>query len=501
MQALFGVKTKQVEVTQAVANTAGAANNAAAAQNNLGNATKKAAAKAKGSLAAFDEINQLQEQMADSADDAAGGGVGGISGGGMVVPDAGAGKSPIPENLIPQSMLDNIEKFKRKLADLREWFQPVIDKFDLLKEAAVKFGKTLYNLVITNPYVQGWIERTKKQFANLAEGLKLVLGGSFEFLAGQFNEMTGIMTGDFELWETGFEQTCSGLADIAIGILMPIFPNIAKSLKEGKTRWEETWAGMKGDIKKYGDPTKLEASDFGQYIRDKLYEKWQGVKTDTQTNWEENKTILSTKWGEIKTDAGIKWEDIRTTISTKWGEIKKIDWNTVKGAVNTVWEDIKIATGNIWESIKNIFKEGANGAIGTLEKFLNSAIKGFNKLILAWNETKSMLGISGWTNPINDIKIPRLAQGGIISSPTLAMIGESGKEAVVPLENTSFVDTLASAVGNAVLTAMQFGQGNSSNSPQGEMALYLDGDKFARAITPLIDKERGRRGSAAIATT
>jgi len=289
MQALFGVKTKQVEVTQAINSGASAANNAAAAQNNLGGATKKAAKAAKGSLAAFDEINQLQEQMADSADGAAGGvggGIGGIVSGGMTVPDSsGAGKSPIPGNLIPQSVLDGIEKFKQKLADLREWFQPVIDKFDLLKEAAGRFGRYIYNLVITNPYIQGWIERTKKQFANLAEGLRLVFGGSLEFLAGQLNEITGIMSGDFELWELGFEQTCSGLADIAIGILMPIFPNIAKALKEQKEKWELTWSEMKPIIKKYGDPTKLEASDFGYYIRDELSKKWSEIKTDTGLKW------------------------------------------------------------------------------------------------------------------------------------------------------------------------------------------------------------------------
>ena len=32
-----------------------------------------------------------------------------------------------------------------------------------------------------------------------------------------------------------------------------------------------------------------------------------------------------------------------------------------------------------------------------------------------------------------DINIPRLATGGIVTSPTLAMIGEAGPEAVVPL--------------------------------------------------------------------
>ena len=51
--------------------------------------------------------------------------------------------------------------------------------------------------------------------------------------------------------------------------------------------------------------------------------------------------------------------------------------------------------------------------------------------------------------PINIPKIPYLAKGGIIDSPTLAMVGEAGKEAVVPLENnTGGLDILAEKLGS-----------------------------------------------------
>ena len=41
------------------------------------------------------------------------------------------------------------------------------------------------------------------------------------------------------------------------------------------------------------------------------------------------------------------------------------------------------------------------------------------------------IGGKGWSPNIPEI--PALAQGGIVKSPTLAMIGEAGPEAVVPL--------------------------------------------------------------------
>ena len=40
--------------------------------------------------------------------------------------------------------------------------------------------------------------------------------------------------------------------------------------------------------------------------------------------------------------------------------------------------------------------------------------------------------------------IPLLAQGGVVSQATMAVVGEAGKEAVMPLErNTGWIDNLA----------------------------------------------------------
>ena len=50
-----------------------------------------------------------------------------------------------------------------------------------------------------------------------------------------------------------------------------------------------------------------------------------------------------------------------------------------------------------------------------------------------------MPGVGG--KGINLPKIPKLAVGGIVESATLAMIGESGREAVLPLDsNTGWIN-------------------------------------------------------------
>lgn len=385
MQALFGVKAKQVEVTQATVKMANAGNSAAGAQDKLAGATKKAAAAAKSSLAAFDQINVLQKQIADSGSDAAGG-VDGISGGGMVIPDSGAGKSPIPENLIPQSVLDNIEKFKTKLADIKDkWIDPVIDKVKLLGQALGDLGKALAE----NPFVQGWIERTKQQFANLGKGISVGLGGTFLFLAGQVNEITGIMTGDFEKWELGFEQTISGMYDIATGIMYPMFPNLAKAMQDFKVKFGKAWEGLKSDIKKYGNPAKLEASDFGDYIKDKVGQKFEELKTDSSQKWQAILTDLSTKWANIKADASSKWSDIKTTISTKYNEMKTdaaTNFAEMKKTIGDSWEQTKIDASQKWTDIKTLvgtkwieMKTDASANFSNIKQTIGES----------WNQTKT----------------------------------------------------------------------------------------------------------------
>jgi hypothetical protein len=75
-------------------------------------------------------------------------------------------------------------------------------------------------------------------------------------------------------------------------------------------------------------------------------------------------------------------------------------------------------------------------------KLLVNVWKGvFNSIAAIWNNTlgKISFTVPGWIPKIGGEgfsfpKIPMLAEGGIVSSPTLAIIGEAGPEAVVPLD-------------------------------------------------------------------
>ena len=109
-------------------------------------------------------------------------------------------------------------------------------------------------------------------------------------------------------------------------------------------------------------------------------------------------------------------------------------WGVVKfvfGAMKTGFEELKDLGSAIFDGIGGAFKGVINAVISNLERGLNFAIKGLN-IILDGIDAAA----GPWVNfgSIPDVKLPRLAEGGIVTSPTIAMIGEGREpEAVIPL--------------------------------------------------------------------
>jgi SLT domain-containing protein len=96
-------------------------------------------------------------------------------------------------------------------------------------------------------------------------------------------------------------------------------------------------------------------------------------------------------------------------------------------------------------------------------------------------------------------QMPAMATGGVVSSPTLALVGEGRyPEAVVPLGNSPQFSTMKEDIANAVLQGLstisktiQSKQNNSSNP----IVLQIDGTNIARVLLPKINDEmiRGSR--------
>lgn len=107
--------------------------------------------------------------------------------------------------------------------------------------------------------------------------------------------------------------------------------------------------------------------------------------------------------------------------------------------VGNLWNGITSMFGqfaaNFGNFISGIFKNAINGMISFIENFINTPINLINGFLDVINGAFGFLGVN--IGHIDLVQLPRLAQGGYVNGATTAMIGEQGKEAVLPLENNT----------------------------------------------------------------
>jgi hypothetical protein len=102
-------------------------------------------------------------------------------------------------------------------------------------------------------------------------------------------------------------------------------------------------------------------------------------------------------------------------------------FETFRMVVDTVFEGIKLGFGLVVTYLKTV--------AGIYKEIFNGIAKGWNNTIGKLSFTiPNIPGLPGRGTKIEVPNIPMLADGGIVTGPTLAMIGEAGPEAVVPLD-------------------------------------------------------------------
>jgi hypothetical protein len=120
------------------------------------------------------------------------------------------------------------------------------------------------------------------------------------------------------------------------------------------------------------------------------------------------------------------------------------------------------------------FRDGINAIVNTVIGFfagmVNAAIGAVNAIISAYNSIPLLPDIpKAPTIPVPQLggqapsavvakKIPRLAEGGIVNSPTLALIGEAGPEAVVPLDRMNSGGGVTINVTGGLATSAEIGE-------------------------------------------
>lgn len=146
---------------------------------------------------------------------------------------------------------------------------------------------------------------------------------------------------------------------------------------------------------------------------------------------------------------------IAPIISDTFSAISEVVTNAISGISSVIqggldlisaiwsgsWQGVVDAFGSIFGGIAEICKAPINAVIA----IINGAIRAINSISVDIPDWVPVVGGQHWG--LNLGQIPYLAKGGVVNEATTAVIGEAGKEAVMPLErNTGWIGQLAGQI-------------------------------------------------------
>lgn len=297
-------------------------------------------------------------------------------------------------------------------------------------------------LIMIGKMAQG-IDAVKKVFQNWDKVMKVISSTSPWFLA--ILAIAAIAYIIYRNWDT-LKQWFGTFWDWVKGIFSAAFNWI-------KSNWEYLVAAMTGPIGwlvlaivKNFDTIKafiggvidfiVNIFKFGiDLVLGYFNLLWQGIQFVFNFIW----AIISGIWNGITWVISTAIQGWINIISTIIGVVSSV-FGTVWNVVSSILNRISGFFGSIWNGITNTVSSVGEGIKNTISNVME-AIKGSVKTAINWVVDKAngiIRGINKASPPgIPEIpEIPKLAKGGIVSKATLAVIGEAGPEAVIPLSKT-----------------------------------------------------------------
>ncbi|HGR8709121.1 TPA: hypothetical protein ACL6Q5_002177, partial [Streptococcus pneumoniae] len=401
------------------------------------------------------------------------------------------------------------------------------------KDFVVNSGKTIAQLGKTalelGKSALAWTAHTAKMgLATAAEFAHSVAAGVATAATWAFNAALAVLTSPITL------VIAAIAALIAIGVLL--YQNWDTVVEFAKTAWQGLCDFISGICRAIGEFfsglwTKLQEifEPIGQWFGEKFQQAWDAIVniftpigswfgqrwadvTSALANigawftdmFQKAWTGLTNIFSKLGLWFGERWADVTSVlanVSSWFGNMFTSAYNAVKNAFSSiggffsgVWSTVQSIFVNagqkVGSAVGGAFRSAVNGVLGTIENVVNGFIGMINGVL---GVVRNLPGL-GWVGSVSTVSLPRLARGGIVDSPTIAMIGEAGKEAVVPLENTGFIQTLGRVVSSAVVNAMAGVSPQGGFSGDGDIVIQIAGHEFGRVAIQEINKEHERAG-------
>lgn len=235
---------------------------------------------------------------------------------------------------------------------------------------------------------------------------------AFDVIKGVINVVAGLLTGDFSrAWE-GIKTAVGGIIDYIKTTLIELPGTVlTAAVKIGKAILDGIADGVTG-------------------LAEKVWNVIKAMPTALLS--------LANGWIDGLGNIGgavIQW--IKNGVTS----LAQAIWDKIDGFADALADKVKGVAGSVKNIGGNIIgwigdglEAGATGLAKIVKGAINAVIDGLNKGIAGINKA---IGLVNKVNPFDDVPnipdIPKLAKGGIVTQPTLAIIGEAGPEAVVPL--------------------------------------------------------------------
>ena len=466
----------------------------------------KSAKKLKRTLAGFDQLNVLS--TSDSGSSTSSG-----AGGGDITGLANASYISTEEEV--ESGVSKADEYFKQVSEIyHKWFDNLPKlKINFDKEQALEDIKGI-GLDVLNT-ISGLGSFVITIGINLANDLDIgKLANDFislvKSVTGLASSLTDVLVPAFEkLYDIGLKPVVEWIGEKlhdAFKTLSGIIDDFAKFVEdnaEGFKAWGEILGVIAKAIWSIIEPMADAAWNTFKGLVLAIYEVF---KLLLKILLEVGKALV-----KVVKDPKQAWDDFKSYVGSFFDNMKNKAGSAVSGikeAFKGIPEWFRTTFTKAWTNVKNVFSKGGkvftgikDGILSGLKAVINALIRGINKVVsipfnglnAALNKLKNVkiLGRKPFSKLIGNISVPQipmLAKGGVITSPTIAMMGEyagakTNPEIVTPQSilretisssNDELINALLSATGRIIKAI------NDSN-------VTLEGD--AKGMFKIIKKE------------